>query len=517
MKRKIFLIVMACVAIVSLHAQVVTWAVKPGTYSKIEPCWGDMYFAYSGNNVGIINGDGRVIVEPEATRITGFYGGLALVLKSDGGKERILGILSTDGSYSKIDGTYFVIPYQEFFSEGLLTVTTPRGKAGYMNANGSIVQEFNVSFVSPFSEGYAVVGEDRDYTLVDKRFNRLNIQLGTVSQVYGGANVYKGVAVIWDGEGRFYNFDVNRGTCQKISKPSSLDYDYMFCLSSVTKRPGEISYENPMRSSQTLATTEQGGKYGYMNGNKTVLPCQFEQAEHFYGNYAIVKSAGSYGLLALHNTNDSFGARSSNSEISYRKSAQKGIKHKFDVSLPDLWNGDMVSVKLKDENGMLVNTKNSGNSYEFQTDGSTGTKNYSVEIDADGLRLWNGEIAYNYHIEKEPDPVVENNGGGNTGGGSHASLSVSLKMLNTNADKNDHCCVRATISNSGATSVTTSVSCSATVPVDGATKTVTVPAKGSATVDFNLKVKKASSGVSVTVSTRAGGSGTLSGLQLIPF
>ena len=43
------------------------------------------------NNPNDFNGDGRVVVSPEASRITGFYGGLALVLKSDGGKERILG------------------------------------------------------------------------------------------------------------------------------------------------------------------------------------------------------------------------------------------------------------------------------------------------------------------------------------------------------------------------------------------------------------------------------------------
>ena len=172
MKRIFLLIAIVCL-VMQIHAQLITWAVKPGVYTKIEPCWGDMYFAYKGNSIGVINGDGSVIVPPEANRITGFYGGLALVLKSDGGKEKILGILSTDGSYSKVDGTYFTIPYQEFFSESLLTVTTPKGQAGYMNGNGVIVKSFNVSFISPFSEGYAVVGEKTDFSIIDKRFNAL--------------------------------------------------------------------------------------------------------------------------------------------------------------------------------------------------------------------------------------------------------------------------------------------------------------------------------------------------------
>ena len=84
MKRLLFLIVIAYTAIISSNAQLITWSVKPGVYDKIEPCWGDMYFVYQGNSVGVINGNGTIVVTPDASRITGFYGGYALVLKSEG-------------------------------------------------------------------------------------------------------------------------------------------------------------------------------------------------------------------------------------------------------------------------------------------------------------------------------------------------------------------------------------------------------------------------------------------------
>lgn len=510
MKRILLLIAIVC-PILSMHAQVITWAVKPGVFTKIEPCWGDMYFVYQNNTIGVINGDGRVIVAPEANRITGFYGGLALVLKSDGGQERILGILSTDGSYSKVDGSYFTIPYQEFFSEGLLTVTTPRGQAGYMNGNGVIVKNFNASFISPFSEGYAVVGENEDYSIIDKRFNTLSIQLGTVSQVYGGSNVYKGAAVVWDGNGKFYNFDVNRGTSKRISEPNSLDYDYMYCFSSITKRPEKVPYEDPQRSSISLSVTEKGGKYGYVNNGKNILPYQFEYAEDFHGNYAIAKSKGEYALLSLHNINDIFEARA-NSEIKYRKSAGKDLVHKFGVTLPTLWNYDNVTIKLKDEDGVPVSISNNGNSYEFKANGVNGTKKYNLEIDGEGMLLWQGEIAYNYIIEADPIIVHEEKEIGR-----YKPLTVSLKAANTQADKNNRCYVRATISNPNPDAITATVSMTGSNLLEAVSQRVTIPAFGSKDISTYFTVKKATSGQKVTVSTTAGGTATLDGLQLIPF
>lgn len=509
--KKLLIIIITIFINIQIQAQVISWAVQPGVYTKIEPCWSDMYLVYKGDNVGVIRYDGTVIVKPEATRITGFYEGFALVLKSEGGHEIILGILSKDGSYIKVDGTYYTIPYQEFFSEGLLTITTSRGQAGYMNENGVIVKTFDVPFVAPFSEGYAVVGENEDYTLIDKRFNALTIQLGTVSQIYGGSNVYKGFAIVMDGNGKYYNYDVNRGICKRISEPKSLDYDYMYCFTSMTDRSDNVPYEPIQRSSVTLPVIKDGDKYGYANEGNIILPYQFEQAENFYGKSAIVKTNGKYALLSIHYTNDNLEIKP-DSIIKYRKSSRKDITHKFGLYLPEMLQQNNVNVKVKDENGMYMSLSNNGNSYEFKTNGGIGTKQYNVEIEGDGLILWKGDIAYNYTIEADPVIIHEEKEIGR-----YQPLKVSLKASNTQADKNNRCYVNATITNPNPDAITATVSMTGSNLLEAVSQRITIPAYGSKDVSTYFTVKKATSGQKVTVSTTAGGSATLDGLQLIPF
>ena len=511
---------MTLLAAMSLHAQVLTWSVKPGTYTKIEPCWGSMYYAYSGNKVGIISGDGRVIVEPSATRITGFYGGLALVLKSSGGQERIMGILSTEGEYAEVDGNYTTFSDQEFFSEGYLTVTTPQGTtAGFMDANGRLVKDYQVAFVSPFSEGYAVVGEgDGNFSIIDKKFNEQQISITSMSPLWNGANVYKGTAIVWDGNGTLFEFTPRQGASCTIVKDKAIkkvlkdcdfnpDYDYLGGIKALTGRPEEVPYDQPEYAAVTLQASNGGGKYGYVKDSKVILPYQFEQADDFHGSYAIVRSNGKYGLLVLHNTDDTFGA-SANSDITYKKGAGKDLQHKFGITLPDYWNENEVRVKVKDADGTAVELNNSGSTYVFKADGGKDkeTRKYSVEIGGDGMLLWQGEIAYNYTMETEGVIGIKNK-----------PLTVSLKAANTQADKDNRCYVNATIHNPNPQPITATVSMTGSNLLEAVSKTLTIPAYGSKDVSTYFKLAKTVHKGFVTVSTSAGGSAKLENLQLIPF
>lgn len=526
MKRVLVLVAIACIAIISLQAQIITWAVKPGVYSKIEPCWEDLYLVYKGNSVGVINGNGNVVVSPEASRITGFYDGLSLVLKSIGGKERVLGILSTDGIYTNVNGTYYTIPNQEFFSEGLLTVTDSRGLTGYMNGNGSVVESFEASYISPFSEGYAVVGAGQgDFRIIDKRFNTLSIQLPTYSPLWNGTNVYKGVSIVWDGNGKIFEFDPKRGSCSPVKNNSikrtlqdsdyNPDWDYLGGIAVLTNRSKTVSYDISQRTFQTLPVTEQGNKYGYVINDKIILPCQFDQAESFHGNFAIVQLNGKYALLSLHNANDFFNAKAINSEIKYKKSSVKNLVHKFGISIPNLWSMDNVLVKVKDENNIPINIVKDGSTFEFKSDGASGTKKYNIELESEGLKLWGGEIAYHYTMER--DIVIDDGYVGGTTKPNFKSLSVRLEKGNTQANEKNLCCVKACISNPNPENITTKVMWTGSSLLEGSNTTVTVPANGSKIVTIYLKVLKAQSGQSVTVTTNAGGRDTISGLQLIPF
>lgn len=499
--------------------QVIHYSVKPGLYTGITPLWEDMFVVEKGIDVGVIDGDGKIIVAPEASRVTGFYEGYALVLKSENGKERILGILSSNGDYSKLDGDYYTIPYQEFFSEGLLTVKNKSGKAGYMNPNGVVVKEFNVDLVAPFSEGYAAVGQNRDFTLVDKLFNKVSIQLGTVAEIYGGTNVYNGNAIIYDSNGKFYNFDVLRGKAKKISTPSSFDYDYLYTLRGVSGRPATVPYDKPRRMAVKLEAKSKGSKYGYESNGKVLLPYQLDEAENFYGNHAVVKKNGQPGILRYNSTTTDFGAFAKNSDIKYKKGSERNIPHNFEIRLPEYWAGKNITVKVRDEHRTVRTATSNGGIYEFTADAEAGSKKYDLELEAEGLTLWNGDILYSYTPQREPIQWPVNPTGSVTDKPQKmkADLSVSLEATRTHADKNDRCCVTATIRNPNSTPVNARVTWSGSELLEGNGKDVTVPANGSVKVDIYLKVLKAKSGIRVSVSTSAGGAATLNGLQLIPF
>ena len=512
MKKIGSILAILIVAAVSVQAQLISWSVPLGKYEKIEPCWGDLFFVYSDNSIGVINGDGSLVVPVDASRITGFRDGLSLVLKSTEGKERIIGILASSGRYIKIDEYYYTIPYQEFFSEGLLTVVNENGRAGFMDSNGVVVKSFDAAFISPFSEGYAVVGENQDYQLVDKQYNPVDIRLGTVAKIYGGTNVFNGSVIIWDANGKFYNFNLNSGLAQKISEPKTLEYDYLYCFSSITKRTEEVAYEAMKRSGETLAASSQGGKYGYATDEKVILPYQFDEAENFHGKYAIVKTNGETAILKIQDAEESFKINP-DKEIKYRKSAAKNLLHRLYMIIPSLWKENDVEVTVKDNQGVTLGTTKNGGICEFKADGTTGNRKYHVSLVCNDLLLWQGDIDYKYTVEPEPIIVQQEN----VRQSAYKPLTVTLKAQNTQADKNNRCYVLAKISNPNPEPITTQVTMTGSNLLEAVSVRVTVPALGTKDVSTYFVVKKAVSGQKVTVSTAAGGSATLDGLQLIPF
>ena len=77
--------------------------------------------------------------------------------------------------------------------------------------------------------------------------------------------------------------------------------------------------------------------------------------------------------------------------------------------------------------------------------------------------------------------------------------------------------MKATISNPNPDAITTTVSMKGSNLLEAINQRVTIPAYGSKDISTYFTVTKATSGQKVTVSTTAGGTATLDGLQLIPF
>ena len=124
------------------------------------------------------------------------------------------------------------------FSEDLAAVKDKKtDKWGYINKKGEIVIPFQYRYPRSFTEGYAFVEkEENKWSYIDTK----------------GKNI-----IPWDNYFTGYNFFVNG-----------------------------------------LAQIKSGGKYGFINYNgKTVIPCIFDHASYFYGEYAIVEKDNNYGVI----------------------------------------------------------------------------------------------------------------------------------------------------------------------------------------------------------------------------
>ena len=497
----------------------VTWAVKPGVYDKIESCADNLYTVHKGNKVGIVDGHGREIVPVQADRITGFYDGLALVLQKEGSSERVLGVFTSSGQYTKMDVACHTVPTLEFFSEGLLPVKFNNGRLGFVNAQGVAVKEFDKSITRmlPFHEGYAAIG-NKD--IVDRNFTPVTMNLKAATEVTEVSSVNNGKAVISvavNGKGALNEIDVRTGkiTSEEVKNNTS---DYLGCIGS--GRPRSIPYESYRpQVSTSITAILQNGKYGYTKGGQTLVPFQFDEAWPFIGNNAVVKSGGKYALLELHKGGAAFGATpDDNGSISYRRSKGKGLSHSFRLDMPsDV--GDAVQVNVV-RNGVTIPATASGSRYEFRADASQGRQEYLVEVSANGLKMWEGSMTYSYNAKSEEVVVPPPDGpGGITEEKKEKTLPlrVSIAVKNKTADKDKKCHVEVTVSNPNNKEVKTTLTVSGDSGLKGVSKKLTIPAKGSRTVSTHFTVKKVVRNGTVTATeSLTGQRASKSGLQLIP-
>lgn len=502
------------------QAQLISWAMKPGVYKGIERFLPGFFLVTNDEGMGVVNGNGDVIVEPRATRITGFYENKALVLKNEGKSERILGILSSNGSYVKVENKYYTIKGQELFSEGYLTVTDSSGKVAFMNSNGVIEKEFSDTSLSPFSEGFATVGEGDGFHIIDKKFNPVQIEnlpfMG--ARIEGGTNVCNGKAILWDDYNEtFVEYDVKNRKGTKIKK-QTLDqivrdfddynkWDYLGCLTMVSGRSSAIPYQKMPEEEVTCKATQQGGRYGYTSGATVILPSQLDNAEDFHGNNAIATLNGKTGLLVWRQSNGQFKAVASPREISYMKSEPANIVHKFSLTLPTLLTPDDISITVINPDGIERTVDCTGTDYEFTDQGRTETCTFPISINSDGLTMWEGTLNYSYTPKEAPKQVEQS-----------VTLLVKLSMNNTRADENDQCKVTATVSNPTSQSITTVVSMTGSSLLQPTSKRVTIPANGSVKVSTYFMVRgRGAKDQWIKATTSDGSSHTLTGLELIPL
>ena len=303
--------------------------------------YGDMILDDSRDNGYILDESGNTLYEQKHARIDEFHDGIAMSL--------IYSYDSDSNSVEYVDSSGKIIYRaddidQSFpFSDGLALILKNKNYY-FINKKGKTVIK-GLSWASPFSNGYAMVGKkskkhsyndlffintrgkkafssagiipassfseglavvanlrkNRQYVINTKGkkvFNiptKFHIGVGGFSDgllyVYNGGNDYfvnkKGKTVIKLAKGRSYSDQFKDGLCE-FTEGGKRGY--------INKKGEVIALDSPERDlfteSDGMIEFRENDKYGYYNANGDVLKAVYEDAEEFRGGYAVVHENG---------------------------------------------------------------------------------------------------------------------------------------------------------------------------------------------------------------------------------
>lgn len=386
------------------ESQTVYWIVKPATYNEITYVAPNTYKVVKNGKIGLINAVGEVLAEPVNDEMTGFYDNKALLLTSDGSGSKISGCLTAGGTYYKFSNDYYTLNGQAFYSNGLISVGNKDSKLGYVDEKGNPVLGFDERFdkIKPFVEGYAAVFLKKKYSLINKQGQAVRFAFDGVAELYGGTNVCNGLAYVWDTNGKFYTYNVERGgLCKKVKAPaniSSIDFLYRFSsISGLGKQPAFTTQNAPADSDPDFPTVTNGdNSKGYSYAGKTIVPQQFSDAGPFLSGAAIVAKGGRYGLLGFM-AEEGFAANTTEPVIRVRDNQTASCNIMLQV--PAVWKSKNIEVKVSDDEGNLLFSGTGKEPIAIESKHTTDeTVAYHMQVSGVGLTLWECTINQKYEI-----------------------------------------------------------------------------------------------------------------------
>ena len=338
--------------------------------------------------------------------ISDFYENKALVTCNDGHGERITGCLTDKWNFYEYATKYYTLTGQKFFSDGLLSVADENGRLGYIDEKGNQVVGFEGKYsrIKPFTEGHAAVLKNKRYVLINKEGDEMRFvySKGAGAAIAGCTNVYKGKAYVYDEYGgsdrSYFIYDaVKKSNLEKTSRIKDTTMDYLFCYQSVSGRTKDVPLEKmkPYSGEKGISPSLVNGKYGYMSSETVIVPSQFSSASQFEDGFAIVCINGQLGILKYVDDTSFDVTVPSNKHDFY---AGNSVSCSFNLSVPGVWQNKSLNVTLKDNNGSAISTTNTSGTYTFSANPSlSGSLEFYVTIDSEGLCLYEGIITYEFN------------------------------------------------------------------------------------------------------------------------
>lgn len=387
------------VCALGLQAQTVKWSVLP-KYDAIEQVTETIYKVTTVKGVGLVTGDGKVLIEPEeADKVTDFIEGYAVALKADKTKNyRLVGIVSENGELLVPPGEFYVGDYP-FFSEGMFPVFNKKGAYGFLDKEGSLAVAFKYSSVRPFCQGYALVGlgkpnkngsssgdplnSKEPMTYVDRKGVEISLDK-SIGKITFGTSFYNDEAVVKTKNGSFATIGTNGQLIQLDVKPN-LKFDWKYRLSDEKQPEG---FQEPIVINGPTPF-QDNGKYGYVKNGRRILAAQFEEAHPFIDGYAVAKiRTGETGILKLVDGAVTCSLERGSVEVSEKgKEAVAAV-----VVLPDDFKNDEISVRCFGDDH--------NSEYTLRGDGTTKrtaqyilpSSRHSIEVTSNGLLLYSGDF-----------------------------------------------------------------------------------------------------------------------------
>lgn len=391
------------------EAQTFTWSVLPSQhYTAIQPIGFNLFKVTDQNSKqGVISHDGQVIFETICDEITPFYRQWALLIKYDGKRRVVVGCLSVDGTCHRFNDTFYTLKGLEFYSEGFLPVENRKKAKVYIDYTGNECIGTKEKFyrITPFCEGMAVVFvNEKKSILIDRKGKPVSIIVSGVSGITltHAFNAYQGVALVWDDDGNYFNYNLKNKTVSRTSRPSeTVSYDYLYRPSDIGKIiPYDEAYVG--NKDNMVSPIVIDGKYGYelIKDNKILLPCQFAEARSVVDGYAIVKMMDNECGILEYEFGDSmvFEITPVNKVIQYFDG--ETVACEFKVKIPDALNGQDINVLVKGVPDLLCT---GGDIYAFSCKPGSSTQSFAVSIVSQGLELFQSNLDYSF-IKKEKVP-----------------------------------------------------------------------------------------------------------------
>lgn len=511
--RKQILASLMLLAGLPLFAQTTDWLVRP-EYSRMSYFAPGMYKVKANGKYGVIDKEGKTVLEPKYDSIDPFYNGVAIFGNEEGQNFVVAGMISDEGEVTFIRDKFYIIPDYPVFSEGYMPVMNARGLYGYIDEKGNPAFEFTKDVTRPFVEGTASVGEGDDFCWLTTDGEKYSMYLSDGSVPWGCSNFYDGAAYVWNDEGRIFRIG-DDGRTVRIDK-DEIYVDYLYRAYSDHKLEDDYTIYKPTPD-DNWTPKSQNGYWTYVDRHgRTLSPYKYDEAKRFTDGVAMASQNGKWGLLHLVAEDEgSFAADVRKRSHNYNPG--KSVECEFSLSVPQKWRGRNYHVDVIDiPTGQKLQVNSSGkNRYRFSysPEGRQGKDEHQfrVVVADNNSTIWGSDLEYEFN--KVDQPVAQP-------AKKQAPLRASIRVNNAEANRNNQCIVTATVYNPSSEAVTTTVTLSGGGQKSAfANRSVTlrIPAHGSKSVTSAFVVRKVELGGWCSVKVSSGSGMSKKNLQLKPF